>query len=296
MELSLTNLTKNYDSFTAVNEVNINMKEGLYGLLGVNGAGKTTLMRMICTLIKPTRGSIVLDGNDIFKMGDEYRRKLGYLPQDFGYYPDLSVWDYLMYISSIKGLRPAAAKNRSKMLLAQVGMDKHIKTKMRKLSGGMLRRVGIVQAMLNNPEILILDEPTAGLDPNERIRFRNLISELADNRLVLLSTHIVSDIEFIANEIILMNEGKIFFTGNSDQLISSVPLKVWTCIIQKQELNEYLRLYSVANIRTISQGVELRILSEEAPVINAEQVQATLEDAFLFYFGEKAVSINDPEV
>lgn len=296
MELSLTNLTKNYDSFTAVNEVNINMKEGLYGLLGVNGAGKTTLMRMICTLIKPTRGSIVLDGNDIFKMGDEYRRKLGYLPQDFGYYPDLSVWDYLMYISSIKGLRPAAAKNRSKMLLAQVGMDKHIKTKMRKLSGGMLRRVGIVQAMLNNPEILILDEPTAGLDPNERIRFRNLISELADNRLVLLSTHIVSDIEFIANEIILMNEGKIFFTGNSDQLISSVPLKVWTCIIQKQELNEYLRLYSVANIRTISQGVELRILSEEAPVINAEQVQATLEDAFLFYFGEKAVSINDAEV
>lgn len=296
MELSLTNLTKNYDSFTAVNEVNINMKEGLYGLLGVNGAGKTTLMRMICTLIKPTRGSIVLDGNDIFKMGDEYRRKLGYLPQDFGYYPDLSVWDYLMYISSIKGLRPAAAKNRSKILLAQVGMDKHIKTKMRKLSGGMLRRVGIVQAMLNNPEILILDEPTAGLDPNERIRFRNLISELADNRLVLLSTHIVSDIEFIANEIILMNEGKIFFTGNSDQLISSVPLKVWTCIIQKQELNEYLRLYSVANIRTISQGVELRILSEEAPVINAEQVQATLEDAFLFYFGEKAVSINDAEV
>lgn len=288
MELSLNNLTKKYDALTAVKDVNYTMTSGVYGLLGVNGAGKTTLMRMICTLIKPSQGNITCDGKEIYEMKESYRGQLGYLPQDFGYYPDLTVSDYLMYIASIKGLRPAFARNRVKILLAQVGLKKSSKMKMRKLSGGMLRRVGIAQAMLNDPKILILDEPTAGLDPNERIRFRNLISELADDRLVLLSTHIVSDVEFIANEIILMNKGEFFFTGTAENVISSIGKEVWTCAVPRQEVDEYLKHYLVANVKTSSQGAELRILADHPPVPNARQEQATLEDAFLFYFGEKA--------
>ena len=288
MELSLNNLTKQYDTLTAVRELNFTMTSGVYGLLGVNGAGKTTLIRMICTLIRPTQGNVTCEGKDIFEMQGAYRRQLGYLPQDFGYYPDLTVMDYLMYIASIKGLRPAYAKNRADTLLEQVGMKKASKIKMRKLSGGMLRRVGIAQAMLNDPKILILDEPTAGLDPNERIRFRNLISELADDRLVLLSTHIVSDVEFIANEIILMNNGEFFFTGTAEDIISSIDKEIWTCAVPRQEVDEYLKRYLVANVKTAAQGAELRILSDNPPVPGARQERASLEDAFLFYFGKKA--------
>lgn len=288
MELALNNLTKKYDNLAAVKDVNLSMAEGVYGLLGVNGAGKTTLMRMICTLTAPTHGTITYDGKNIFELESEYRRLLGYLPQDFGYYSDLTVFDYMMYIASIKGLRPAFAKSQAKKLLDQVGMNHASKMKMRKLSGGMLRRVGIAQAMLNDPKILVLDEPTAGLDPNERIRFRNLISELADDRLVLLSTHIVSDVEFIANEIILMNEGEFFFTGTSEEIVSSIGKEVWTCAVPRQEVDEYLKHYLIANVKTTTQGAELRMLADRPPVQNARQEQATLEDAFLFYFGEKA--------
>lgn len=207
MELSINNVTKQFKVKKAVDDISFSMKNGVYGLLGVNGAGKTTLMRMLCTLTTPDCGMITWDGKDIFKMGASYRQILGYLPQDFGYYPYLTIYDYMMYIASIKGIRPAVAKKRTKELLKQVGLSDQKKQKMRNLSGGMVRRVGIAQAMLNDPKILILDEPTAGLDPNERIRFRNLISELAEERLVLLSTHIVSDVEFIANKIVLMKEG-----------------------------------------------------------------------------------------
>ena len=200
MKLEFKHVTKRYGEVAAVREVSCVMEQGIYGLLGVNGAGKTTLMRMLCTIIQPSEGEILWDGKEIWKLGSDYREVLGYLPQEFGYYPDLSVYDYLMYISSIKGLKPAFANKRIKRLLKQVDMWKFSKRKMKQLSGGMVRRVGIAQAMLNDPKILVLDEPTAGLDPNERIRFRNLISELSEDRLVLLSTHIVSDIEYIANE------------------------------------------------------------------------------------------------
>lgn len=288
MELSLNNLTKKYGGFKAVNDLNFTMSKGVYGLLGVNGAGKTTLMRMIGTLIQPTYGTITLNGRDILEMGGDYRRLLGYLPQDFGYYPDLNVSDYLMYIAAIKGLRPVFARKQVDLLLDQVGMKRACKVKMRKLSGGMLRRVGIAQAMLNDPKILILDEPTAGLDPNERIRFRNLISEVSDDRLVLLSTHIVSDVEFIANKIILMNKGSFFCTGTAKDLIASIQTKVWTCNVPRNQVDEYMKKYLVANVKTAAQGAELRMLSEQPPVFDARQEQATLEDAFLYYFGEKA--------
>ena len=167
---------------------------------------------------------------------------------------------------------------------------------MRTLSGGMIRRVGIAQAMLNDPRILVLDEPTAGLDPNERIRFRNLVSELSEDRLVLLSTHIVSDVEYVANEIILMKEGKFFYTGTSDEIILSMDMSVWNCTVPKRELNNYMKKYLTGNVRTVADGVELRVLSKTPPTRNAVQVETTLEDAFLLYFGEKAGDKDDVQI
>lgn len=291
MELVIDRVTKQYQNRIAVDRVSVKLQKGVYGLLGANGAGKTTLMRMICGILKPTGGTIAYDGIDV---GEEaYRAVLGYLPQDFGYYPDLSVYDYMMYIASIKGLCMAEARERIKELLGQVGLLKYRKRKMKELSGGMARRAGIAQAMLNNPQILVLDEPTAGLDPNERIRFRNLISELSEDRLVLLSTHIVSDIEYIANEIMLMKDGKLFYTGTSEELISSMEDSVWHCTVPKQEADGYLERYLVGNIKTTAWGAELRILSKNPPTKDAVRQAATLEDVFLFYYGEKAGDKDD---
>lgn len=288
MELELNNLSRKFGDFTAVDHLNLTMASGVYGLLGVNGAGKTTLMRMLCTLLKPTSGSITCNGKDIFKMDSEYRQILGYLPQDFGFYPEFTVKDYLLYIAAIKGIPPAVAKKRVRELVPQVGLTKAANKKMKELSGGMKRRVGIAQAMLNNPEILILDEPTAGLDPNERIRFRNLISELSEERLVLLSTHIVSDIEYTANEIWLMKDGKIMHTGTADEIINSMPGSVWECFVNKNMVSDFMGKYKISNMKSEPNGVELRIISQEKPFTDARCVEASLEDVFLYYFGEKA--------
>lgn len=288
MNLELDNLTKKFGDFTAVNHVSTTMTNGVYGLLGVNGAGKTTLMRMLCTLLKPTSGTIRCNGKDVFEMDSEYRRLLGYLPQEFGFYPEFTVQDYLLYISTLKGIRPVVAKKRVKELIGRVGLTKAADKKMKKLSGGMKRRAGIAQAMLNNPEILILDEPTAGLDPNERIRFRNLISELSEERLVLLSTHIVSDIEYIANEIWLMKDGTLMHKGTTDKIISSMPETVWECFVEKNMVSDFMKKYKISNMKAEPDGAVLRIISPEKPYINAKSVEASLEDVFLYYFGEKA--------
>lgn len=287
MELSINNVTKQFKNKKAVNDISFSMQKGVYGLLGVNGAGKTTLMRMLCTLTMPDCGTITWDGKDIFKMGAAYRQILGYLPQDFGYYPYLTIKDYMMYIASIKGIRPAVAKKRIKILLKQVGLEGQEKQKMKTLSGGMVRRVGIAQAMLNDPKILILDEPTAGLDPNERIRFRNLISELAEERLVLLSTHIVSDVEFIANKILLMKEGQLCVEGTSEEVIASMDKKVYQFVVPREQVEHYMRDYLIANVKTLGADAELRILSDHEPVKGEQIEEATLEDAFLNYFGER---------
>ena len=269
MELKITDLSKKFGDFTAVDNLNVTMTMGVYGLLGVNGAGKTTLMRMLCTLLKPTSGTIYCDGNDIFNMDGEYRKLLGYLPQEFGFYPEFTIKDYLLYIASLKGIRPIVAKKRVKELVTKVGLQKAVNKKMKNLSGGMKRRVGIAQAMLNDPKILILDEPTAGLDPNERIRFRNLISELAEDRLVLLSTHIVSDIEYIANEIWLMKDGKIMHQGTSEEVINSMPEKVWECYVEKNKVSDFVNKYKISNMKSEANGVMLRIISLEKPFVKA---------------------------
>lgn len=287
MELQMVNLTKRFGDFKAVDDMNIRITNGVYGLLGVNGAGKTTLMRMICTLLTPTSGKILCDGKDIQKMEGEYRNLLGYLPQEFGFYPEFTVKDYLLYIASLKGIRPVVAKKRVKELLTQVGLTKAANKKMKKLSGGMKRRVGIAQAILNNPKILILDEPTAGLDPTERVRFRNLISELSEERIVILSTHIVSDVEYIANEIWLMKNGRLMQQGSLNDVLDSMPEKVWSLVTSQAEAAKLMKQYKVSNMKTDRDGVELRIISAQQPSAYAEVVQPNLEDVFLYYFGEK---------
>ncbi len=290
MELKVTNLRKQFKEFAAVDGISFTMTSGVYGLLGVNGAGKTTLMRMLTTLIHPSSGTITWDGRDIYAMEGEYRRLVGYLPQEFGYYPDFTVQDYLLCIACLKGLRPGVAKQRVKKLLAQVGLTKARNKKMKTLSGGMKRRAGIAQAMLNNPKILILDEPTAGLDPNERIRFRNLISELSQDRIVLLSTHIVSDIEYIAQEIWLMKDGSLVEQGTLEGILASMRDGVWICQADHTTAAKLAKGYPVSNIKSEGRQVELRIISKNPPTENALRAEPTLEDVFLSYFGEKGGS------
>ena len=287
MKLQMVNVTRKFGDFCAVDDLNLTITNGVYGLLGVNGAGKTTLMRMICTLLPPTSGKILCDGKDIFKMDGEYRNLLGYLPQEFGFYPDFTVKDYLMYIASLKGIRSMIAGKRVKELLEQVGLAKSVNKKMKKLSGGMKRRAGIAQAMLNNPKILILDEPTAGLDPTERVRFRNLISELSEERIVILSTHIVSDVEYIANEIWLMKEGQIVQQGDLDHMLASMQENVYACEVSQTEATKMMKQFKVSNMKAERGMVELRIIADQPPIHGASVVEPTLEDVFLYYFGEK---------
>ncbi len=211
MELVIDRLSKQYKNRIAVDRISLRLTPGVYGLLGANGAGKTTLMRMLCGILKPTGGTVTLDGEDVST--EEYRSKLGYLPQDFGYYPEFTGQDFLMYMASLKGLEKSYAKKRVKELLELVGLGEKGRKRVKTYSGGMKQRLGVAQALLNSPELLVLDEPTAGLDPKERVRFRNLIRELGKDSIVLLSTHIVSDIEHIADEILMMKDGQLIYQG-----------------------------------------------------------------------------------
>lgn len=216
MELCIDRLTKQYENKIAVDRVSLQLTNGVYGLLGANGAGKTTFMRMLCGILKPTSGTVTFDGMDV--SSEEYRAELGYLPQDFGYYPDFNGMDFLLYMASLKGLTKTEAKRKSKKLLELVSLSDVAKKKIATYSGGMKQRLGIAQALLNDPKIIILDEPTAGLDPKERVRFRNLIKELGTESIVLLSTHIVSDIEHIADTVLMMKAGQFVFNGSADEI------------------------------------------------------------------------------
>ncbi len=216
MELCIDRLTKQYENKIAVDRVSLQLTNGVYGLLGANGAGKTTFMRMLCGILKPTSGTVTFDGMDV--SSEEYRAELGYHPQDFGYYPDFNGMDFLLYMASLKGLTKTEAKRKSKKLLELVSLSDVAKKKIATYSGGMKQRLGIAQALLNDPKIIILDEPTAGLDPKERVRFRNLIKELGTESIVLLSTHIVSDIEHIADTVLMMKAGQIVFNGSADEI------------------------------------------------------------------------------
>lgn len=287
MELSAVNLTKRYGSKTAVNRLDVTLTSGVYGLLGANGAGKTTFMRLLCTVQRPTSGKIDLDGKNIWKLGERYRDVLGYLPQHFGYYPDFTALDFLLYVAALKGLDDKKAKNVSNELLDEVGLSGERRRKIKTFSGGMKQRLGIAQAMLNNPRVLILDEPTAGLDPKERVRFRNLISTFSRNKIVLLSTHIVSDVEYIAGQILVMKKGQLIHRGKPHEIIHSIDGKVWECSVPNQDVSPLLQRCNIGNLRAEGEQTVLRIISDEKPLETAVVAAPNLEDLYLYYFNEE---------
>lgn len=284
MQLTIKSLRKEYKEKVAVNEINMIFNEGVYGLLGANGAGKTTFMRMLCGILNPTKGSVDFDEIDVSE--EAYRDVLGYLPQDFGYYPEFTAYDFMLYMASIKGLARSRAKVKTKELLKLVDLEAVSKKRIKTFSGGMKQRLGIAQAMLNDPKILILDEPTAGLDPKERVRFRNLISELGRDRIVLLSTHIVSDIENIATTILVMKDGNIIHKGSLEVIIKEVEGKVYECVASDKEAGKLVDVYPIINTRKEKEGVFLRLVADEKPCELARAVDATLEDLYLYYFSE----------
>lgn len=285
MELILDRLTKQYGAKIACDRISLALTSGVYGLLGANGAGKTTLMRMICGVLKPTSGTVAFDGIDVNRQ--EYRDALGYLPQDFGYYPEFTAQDFLLYMACLKGLTKAQAKAKTVELLELVSLTQEARKKIRTFSGGMKQRLGIAQAMLNNPKILILDEPTAGLDPKERIRFRNLISKLGAQRIILLSTHIVSDVEYIAGNILMMKSGQLIRQGAREEIIHAIDGKVWECIVSQETADTLSARFAVINIRQEQEAILLRIVSDTPPCPEAVSVEATLEDYYLYEFNEQ---------
>ncbi|WP_449011409.1 ABC transporter ATP-binding protein [Paenibacillus taichungensis] len=289
MILTMDNVSKKYRKKLAVQSLSLELTSGgVYGLLGPNGAGKTTLLRMLVDISKPTSGQILLDGQSIEQMGDRYRSILGYMPQRFGFYNRFTAYKFLMYMSSLKGLNVKEAAVRVEETLRMVGLEKQAEHKIRTFSGGMKQRLGIAQALLNDPHILILDEPTTGLDPKERIRFRNIIGELGRNRIVLLSTHIISDLEFSCKEMILMNEGQVLVRNTPTEIIKSLEGKVWKANLTEQQLAELTSHFKVSGLSYQSNGIVARILSKEQPVPQAVPETPRLEDVYMHYFDEEA--------
>lgn len=288
MELGLNQISKKYGNFVAVNQVSTVITPGVWGLLGANGSGKTTLLRMLCGILKPDGGEVTLDGTPVLELDEAYRNILGYLPQDFGYYPDYSGEEFMEYIACIKGLPTQTARQRIKRLLGEVDLYDVRKKKIRQYSGGMKQRLGIAQAMLNNPQVLVLDEPTAGLDPKERVRFRNLISAFAEDRIVIVSTHIVSDVESAAECNLIMKKGEIILCGSTQQLLSQIEGKVWECSLLPKEALVQGQKAVIANRRNDGNRVILRILSEQCPAPNAMAVEPCLEDLYLWIFRDEA--------
>lgn len=286
MELSACNLTKNFGGKRAVDQVSFQLSGGVYGLLGPNGAGKTTLMKMMVDILTPSEGEVCLDGVNIRELGAGYRDKLGYMPQEIGVYNNFSARKFLKYIAALKGMTGKAADRKIEELLELVGLKDVGRKKLGGFSGGMLRRVGIAQTLLNDPQILILDEPTAGLDPQERIRFRNIISELSENRIVLLSTHIISDMEFIAGEVIIMRNGGILTIDTTDHLLREMEGKVWSATVSHGMLHELKEQYTIGNLIQKGDGVEIRIVGDRKPDFPSEPVIPILEDVFSYYFRE----------
>lgn len=289
MELTLQDISKQYGAKQAVSRFTLTLTDGVYGLLGPNGAGKTTLMGLLCGLQTPTSGAIYWNGKQISDMGEAYYRQLGYLPQHLVYEPAFTVQEFLQYMAALKGLPPASSGEKIAQLLEAVGLYRERHKNVQRLSGGMKQRLGIAQALLGDPALLILDEPTAGLDPKERVRFRNLIGSFAQNRIVLLATHIVSDLSFMAEQIILMQNGQLLRCAPPQVLIQQLQGAVWECTLPAEQASYYAQTYPVSHLRQLENGQTiLRMLADRPTLPQAYQAAPTLEDVSLYYFQEGA--------
>ena len=288
MNIEIQNLTKHFGKKTAVDSVSLTLTPGVWGLIGANGAGKTTLMRMLAGILTPTSGRVLCDGADTRSMGEAWRDMLGYLPQNFGFYPEFTVADYLDYMAALKGLEKQAARRKIEELCEILSLTRVYKNKIKKLSGGTQRRVGIAQAMLNDPEVLILDEPTSGLDPGERVRFRNLLSEFARGRIVLISTHIVSDVEYIAAENAIMKDGRLIDVGTTEQLLRAVEGRVFTARIPERELERAESAVRVVSLKNEGGGETLVRYVAEGPLLpGSDFAEPRLEDLYLWLFKDE---------
>lgn len=288
MKLETFSLGKQYRrDFWGLKDFSLEIGPGILGLLGPNGAGKSTFMRMLATITKPTAGTITWNGTDIVKTPDTMRAVLGYLPQDFGIYPNLTAIEFLEYLAAIKGLNGNAIKKRIDELLQVVNLVESAKRPLGDYSGGMKQRVGIAQALLNDPQLLIVDEPTVGLDPEERVRFRNLLSDLSGERIVILSTHIVSDVEATATRIVLINKGLLMRESAPEELLKELHGKVWEWVVSSDALTALKSKHIVSGTIRRSDGVQVRVVSEGKPDANAQSISPNLEDAYLYFVGGK---------
>lgn len=287
--LIVNNVSKSYGKFSVLKNINLEFSNGVYGLLAPNGAGKTTLIKMLTTLLFPNEGEILYNGTDVFKMGDDYRNILGYLPQEFGYYKNYSPRKFLNYISALKGIEKRQSKEKIDKLLKLVGLENVADKKMRKFSGGMIQRVGIAQAMLNDPKILILDEPTAGLDPKERVRFRNLLAELSRERIVILSTHIVSDIESIANEIIMIKDKEVLYKDTLRNICKILDGMVYETKVDFDQVSDFRRQYFSLSEKQEDDKMKIRFISQEKLDDSWQALSPSIEDVFLYVYKDEAL-------
>lgn len=283
MALSITNLSKQYNAQkTAVSNLSLQINKGVLGLLGPNGAGKSTLMKMIATISIPSSGNLLLEGIDIVQNPNSIRKVLGYLPQDFGVYPNLNAYEFLEYIAAMKGLGGKGLRQRIDLLLESVNLTADAKRPIGTYSGGMKQRIGIAQALLNDPKVLIFDEPTVGLDPEERMRFRQLIADLAQDSIIILSSHIVSDIESIADEVAIMQEGKLITHARQYEIIKQAEGRIFEVLLDNNDLNAFKHRYKVIDTARQADQVRTRYISTaQAAAPLSTQVTATLEDAYL---------------
>ncbi|HUU30267.1 MAG TPA: ABC transporter ATP-binding protein [archaeon] len=284
MRLSISNLSKQYrGNLRALRSLSLEVGSGILGLLGPNGAGKSTLMRILATVTKATEGTVTWNGTDISKSPDTVRSVLGYLPQDFGVYPNLNAVEFLQYMAAAKGLNGRQVRRRIEDLLQVVNLNDSRKRPLGQFSGGMKQRIGIAQALLNDPQLLIVDEPTAGLDPEERIRFRHLLSELSGERIIILSTHIVSDVESTANKIAIIDKGRLLAYEYYEALLQAVESKVWKCTVSSAQLPEARQRLIISNSVRRGDLINIRVVADTSPAPDAMQVPATLEDAYIYH-------------
>lgn len=283
MKLTIENLSKQYRrDFYGLKDFSLELTPGITGLLGPNGAGKSTLMRILATINQPTSGAVKWNGIDIVKSPDALRATLGYLPQDFGVYPNLSAIEFLEYMAAIKGLSIKPARQRIDQLLQLLNLSSAARRPLGGYSGGMKQRVGIAQALLNDPQLLIVDEPTVGLDPEERVRFRSLLSDLAGERIIILSTHIVSDVEATASEIVIIHQGRKLQQAAPEKLLASLDGNVWQWVIPSDALPALKQTHLISGVLRRENGIQVRVVSETAPAPEAERVTPSLEDVYLF--------------